>query len=87
MKFISVDHGMGHAPFCGETCIDPKKFNTYHFFEKNLTQDNTSHPCAHQYTPDGRFYSVYNGTVTHGVPHILSVTLDLYAPGPAKYQN
>merc|ERR1711990_817007 len=58
-KFISVDHGFGHAPFCGETCIDPSKYSRYHFFEKNLTGPwNISNPCAHEYTTDGRFYSV-----------------------------
>ena len=30
-KYYSVDHGAFHAPFCGETCLDPKKFNIYHF--------------------------------------------------------
>ena len=25
-KFFSVDHGFGHEPFCGETCIDPAKY-------------------------------------------------------------
>merc|ERR1712216_982678 len=83
-KYISVDHGFGHAPFCGETCIDPKDFWKYKIFESNLTISTVEHPCAHQYTPDGRFYSVYNSTVTHGVPGVFSVTLDLYAPGPTE---
>ena len=78
IKYYSVDHGMFHHPFCGETCLDPKKFSIYHLFEKNLTVADGEHPCSRQFTEDGGFYSVYNSTVTHGVPGLLSVTLDLY---------
>jgi hypothetical protein len=74
--YISV---VSSEPFCGQTCIDPKDFNIFHVFEKNLTRDPGG-ACARQYAPDGRFYTVYNTTVTHGVPGILAVTLDLYAP-------
>ena len=80
-KFISVDHGIGHSPFCGETCLEPSKYNLYHLFESNLTKAATiSNPCAHEYTPNGHKYSIYNSTVTHGWPGVLSVTLDLYGP-------
>jgi hypothetical protein len=81
-KYYSVDHGLFHAPFCGETCLDPSKYNLYKLFEPNLTKavDFPENTCAHQYTPDGRFYAAYNSTVTHGVPGVLSVTLDLYGP-------
>ena len=81
VKFFSVDHGFGHSPFCGETCLDPKKYNLYHLFEKNLTQATQEHPCAHQFDPSGGHYSVYAKTVTHGVPGLLAVTLDLYGEG------
>jgi len=81
VKFFSVDHGWGHSPFCGETCLDPKKFNLYHLFEKNLTRATVEHPCAAQFDPVGGHYSVYNKTVTHGVPGLLAVTLDLYGEG------
>ena len=81
VKFISVDHGFGHPPFCGETCLNPNRYGIYHLFEPNLTKaENISHPCAHQYSPDGRKYSHYNSTITHGWPGVLSVTLDLYSP-------
>ena len=76
VMYISV---VSSEPFCGQTCIDPKDFTIYHWFEKNLTRDPGG-ACARQYAPDGRFYTVYNTTVTHGVPGILAVTLDLYAP-------
>ena len=80
-KYISVDHGFGHPPFCGETCLEPNKYNIYHIFESNLTKaPNISNPCAHEYTPNGHKYSVYNQTVTHGWSGLLSVTLDLYGP-------
>ena len=72
--------------FCGETCLEPSKFKIYHLFEKNLTAatggpPNTTHPCSLQLTAIDTRYSVYNSTVTHGVPGVLAVTLDLYAPG------
>ena len=79
-KYFSVDHGWGHPPFCGETCLNPNKYDILHIFEHNLTlADNQTHPCAFQYAPDGRKYSHYNKTVTHGIGS-LSVTLDLYNP-------
>jgi len=78
-KYYSVDHGFGHAPFCGETCLDPSKFNIYHVFERNLTKSNETHPCARQYAPDGHKYSTFNSTVTHGA-FGLKITLDLYSP-------
>ena len=80
---------MGHAPFCGETCLDPSKFKIYHLFEKNLTAatggpPNTTHPCSLQLTAADTHYTVYNSTVTHGVPGLLAVTLDLYGPGKTR---
>merc|ERR1719174_2023069 len=80
-KYFSVDHGFGHKPMCGEACIDPKKYKEYHLFEKNLTAANHSDACARQLTEHDHFYNVYTMTETHGVPGILSVTLDFYAPG------
>lgn len=80
IKMFSVDHGPFHTPFCGESCMDPKKFKEYKFFEKNLTEAaGDPHPCAQQFTQDGGHYTKYTKTVTHGVPGLLSVTLDLYA--------
>ena len=78
-KYFSVDHGWGHPPFCGETCLVPSKYSVFHIFERNLTASNISHPCAQQFTPNGHKYSKYNSTVTHGFPG-LSITLDLYGP-------
>merc|ERR1719174_446072 len=80
-KYYSVDHGFGHKPMCGEACTDPKKYKEYHLFEKNLTAANHSDACARQLTEHDHFYNVYTMTETHGVPGILSVTLDFYAPG------
>ncbi len=80
-KYFSVDHGWGHPPYCGETCLDPSDFDIYHMFEPNLTDaSGVPHPCAHQYAPNGNMYSVYNSTVTHGWPGVLAITLDLYSP-------
>merc|ERR1711920_29800 len=78
VKYFSTDAPHG---FCGEACMDPKKFNTYHRFEANLTKATSEHPCKEQWTPNNRVqYTDYYQTVTHGVPGLLSVTLDLYAP-------
>merc|ERR1719194_305086 len=79
-KYYSVDVAHG---FCGEACMDPAKFDTYKKFEANLTlvEEGTDNgPCAAQFAPDGSQYTDYTGTHTHGVPGLLSVTLDLYAP-------
>lgn len=62
--------------------MDPKKFWIYKRFESNLTKasDDDDTPCMKQFTPTGGHYTKYTQTVTHGIPHILSVTLDLYGP-------
>ena len=71
----AVPHG-----FCGETCMDPKNFRIFKIFEANLTKATDHTPCSEQYTPTGGHYLNYSRTVTHGVPGLLSITLDLYAP-------
>merc|ERR1719265_770145 len=77
-KYYSVDVKHG---FCGEACMDPKKFSIYKVFEKNLTLADSVNPCSEQFTPVGTHYTEYSETVTHGVPGLLAVTLDLYGPG------
>mmetsp|Transcript_19742 Transcript_19742/g.57270 ORF Transcript_19742/g.57270 Transcript_19742/m.57270 type:complete len:171 (-) Transcript_19742:85-597(-) len=78
LKYFSTDAPHG---FCGEACMDPKKFSTYQRFEANLTRATSEHPCSEQRTPSNTVrYTDYFSTVTHGVPGLLSVTLDLYAP-------
>lgn len=81
-KYYSVDAPHG---FCGEACMRPALFPVFKLFEKNLTDagGRNASACAMQLSPDDRHYTVYNGTVTHGVPG-LSITLDLYAPGPKE---
>ena len=66
---------------CGECCMDPKDFNKYHLFEKNLTKAASNTPCA-----DFGFTS-YLETDTHGFGPV-KMTLDMYkfpaaAPTPA----
>ena len=60
-----------------------KKYKLYHLFEKNLTEatEYPTHPCMHQFDTKGGHYSVYTKTVTHGVPGLLAVTLDLWGEG------
>merc|ERR1711862_969608 len=73
---------MGDTPhgFCGEACMDPSKYSQYKVFEKNLTLAIDDTPCAEQFVPDATHYTDYQETVTHGVPGLLSITLDLYSP-------
>lgn len=74
-KYYSIDKKFNQ---CGETCFDPLRYNILHIFEAGLTSSPTSNsPCA------DRGYSDYINTPTHGV-FGLSITLDLYGPGPNK---
>ena len=59
---------------CGEGCIKESMFNIYKIFEAGLVkaESNTTPECAN------RGYTLYDTTATHGIPHILSVTVDLY---------
>jgi len=79
VKYYSVDLANG---FCGDACVDPKKFSIYKKFEANLTLVDEDHPdCSGQFTPDRAFYTEYDSTVTLGDPSgIFAVTLDLYTP-------
>jgi len=78
VKYFSTDAPHG---FCGEACMDPAKFSIYKKFEANLTKATSANPCSEQWTPSNtKQYANYTETVTHGIPHVLSVTLDLYAP-------
>jgi len=71
---VDVPHG-----FCGQTCMDPKRYWLFKIFESNLTKATDNTPCPEQYTPTGGHYTKYSSTVTHGFPG-LSITLDLYSP-------
>merc|ERR1719438_468800 len=75
LKYFSVDEPHG---FCGESCIDPAKFSQYKLFEKNLTIATSDDACAKEFVPDGSHYTDYTKTETHGVPGLLSVTVDFY---------
>jgi hypothetical protein len=71
-KYWSIAKGILGQSHCGEACMDPKKYNLYHFFEKNLTKaENTVTPC-HDFG-----YTVYDSTPTHGFGPV-KMTLDLY---------
>merc|ERR1719409_726953 len=56
--------------------MDPKKFHIYKIFEPGLEKapSDSVNICSE------KGYPKYDSTVTHGVPGLLSVTLDLYAP-------
>jgi hypothetical protein len=66
-KYYSIDKSL-----CGETCIDPKRYNLLHIFEKGLTASVSSiSPCA------DKGYTVYVNSPTHG-GFGIAVTVDLY---------
>merc|ERR1712199_118368 len=70
-KYWSIAHGLFGTKHCGECCMDPKKYNLYHFFEKNLTLSDQPSPC-HAFG-----FTKYDSTVTHGFGPV-KMTLDLY---------
>jgi len=70
-KYYSLASGIHGDKHCGECCMDPKHYNLYHFFEKNLTKAEGNSPCS------GFGYQKYDSTVTHGVWPV-TMTLDLY---------
>jgi hypothetical protein len=71
-KYYSVASAASGKPHCGECCLNPKNYNLYHFFEKNLTLSPVASPCASLFG-----FTKYDSTVTHGFGPV-SVTLDLY---------
>ena len=76
IKTYSIDkrHGM-----CGEGCCFDKDFWKYHIFESGLMKaDSNNATVCHDLG-----YSNYDSTQTHGIPHILSITVDLYKPDNA----
>merc|ERR1711862_689972 len=70
-KYWSIAKGVLGQTHCGECCMDPKKYNLFHLFEKNLTKSTESNPC------EVRGYTKYETTETHGFGPV-SMTLDLY---------
>jgi len=60
--------------------MNPSKYWLFKIFESNLTKATDNTPCSEQFTPTGGHYTQYSSTVTHGVPGLLSITLDLFAP-------
>jgi hypothetical protein len=70
-KYWSLAKGIFGTKHCGESCMDPKDYDKYHFFEKNLTHSDSATPC-HDFG-----YTKYDSTPTHGFGPI-KMTLDLY---------
>eukprot|EP00658_Telonema_sp_P-2_P010090 TRINITY_DN137_c0_g1_i2.p1 TRINITY_DN137_c0_g1~~TRINITY_DN137_c0_g1_i2.p1 ORF type:complete len:161 (-),score=44.23 TRINITY_DN137_c0_g1_i2:214-696(-) len=70
-KYWSLATGIIGTKHCGESCMDPKDYPLYHFFEKNLTKSDNMYPCK-------EFgYTKYDSTPTHGFGPV-KMTLDLY---------
>merc|ERR1711934_25033 len=70
-KYWSIAKGILGETHCGECCMNPKDYNLYHFFEKNLTHSAVDSPC------ESFGFTKYDSTVTHGFGPV-SMTLDLY---------
>jgi hypothetical protein len=68
VKYYSIDKTFGH---CGESCLNPKDYAAYKLFEPGLT-------LADKDNCNSLGYTVYWETETHGIPHILSTTVDFY---------
>lgn len=77
-KYFSIDQ---RHDACGESCIADSEYRKYRRFEKNLTKAWSNTPCATDVvSKDGSHFTDYLGTETHGVPGLLSATVDLYGP-------
>jgi len=70
-KYYSIAKSLFGKKHCGECCLDPKKYDLFHFFESNLTKADNDSPCK------AFGYTTYDSTDTHGFGPV-SVTLDLY---------
>ena len=59
---------------CGESCMKDSDFWKYKMFEPMMQKaaSNTATPCK-----DNGF-TQYKETDTHGIPHVLSMTVDMY---------
>lgn len=68
VKYYSIDDTYDK---CGESCINPKEYNKFHLFEKNLTLAPNNTICS------DIGYSTYYNTETHGVWPI-SIVVDIY---------
>ena len=73
VKYYSIDT---RHDLCGECCMNPKDYNTYHLFEKGLTLATVQ---TNQCEVLG--YPAYTETVTHGAL-MIKMTLDLYDHAP-----
>ena len=71
IKAYSIDHIFN---MCGECCLQPGDFWKYKIFELGLTKADAvdSNPCS------DNGYSVFKETDTHGVPGVITMTLDMY---------
>ena len=77
IKAYSIDHIFN---MCGECCLQPGDFWKYKIFEFGLTKidDVKGNPCH-----DAGFTNYYE-TDTHGVPGLISMTLDMYKKPAAE---
>lgn len=77
IKAFSIDHIFN---MCGECCLKPGDFWKYKIFELGLTKtdgvDGT--PCA------DAGYTQFKETDTHGIPGVISMTLDMYKKPAAE---
>jgi hypothetical protein len=77
IKAFSIDHIFN---MCGECCLQPGDFWKYKIFELGLTKADAvdSNPCS------DAGYSVFKETDTHGVPGVITMTLDMYKKPAAQ---
>lgn len=71
IKTVSVDTVFNH---CGESCIEESYFWLYKIFESGLQKVDKRDAMACEDLGFTQFYQ----TVTHGIPYIFTVDVDLY---------
>ena len=71
IKTYSIDKMFN---MCGESCMAEKDYWKYKIFEPGMKKANSFDEKA----CEKQGYSVYKETDTHGVPHIISMTVDMY---------
>jgi len=71
-KTYSIDHMFNH---CGESCSRPSLFWLYKIFEPGLIRANGTDRAI---CKELGYTETYE-TVTHGIPYIFSIDVDLYS--------
>ena len=78
IKTFSIDKIFN---MCGESCMAEKDYWKYKVFEPGMQKADSFDDKA----CEKQGYSVYKETDTHGVPHLISMTVDMYKKPAGGY--